>query len=199
MDDTYRTALGFEMPDDPTVARVKRIVDRVTHVRGLLPKGEPYIESLQNFMTYPNGVEIQESGVKERSPRLPRACPFHAGSAPIDPQYQVPLMKVGDAPALDLKVFSWEEVRQHNTEDDLWVVFNGEVYDVSAFASNHPGGLKVLLNGNGRDMTKAFEKANHTYLTKVFALNFRIGRIEPGPPPPAARHVPVAHANAPAH
>jgi cytochrome b involved in lipid metabolism len=199
MDDTYRTALGFEMPDDKTVARVKRIVDRVTRFRGLMPKGEPYIESLQNFMTYPNGVDIQESGVKARSPRMPRACPFHFTSAPIDPEYQLPLMDVSQAPQLEMKEFSWEEVRQHNKEDDLWVVFNGEVYDVSSFAKNHPGGLKVLLGGNGRDMTKAFVKANHTHLTKVFALNFRIGRIEPGPPPPVVRPERAVQANATAH
>ena len=108
-------------------------------------------------------------------------------------------MDAGDAPTLELKVFSWDEVRRHNKETDLWVVFKGEVYDVSSFAKNHPGGLKVLLGGNGRDMTKAFEKANHTHLTKVFALNFRIGRIEPGPPPPIVRPEAVAHANAPAH
>ena len=199
MDDTYRSALGFEMPDDPTVTKVKRIVDRVTRFRGLLPKGEPYIESLQNFMTYPDGVDIQESGVKARSPRMPRACPFHAKSAPIDPDYQLPLQNISDAPKLEMKVFSWEEVRQHNKEKDLWVVFNGEVYDVSSFATNHPGGLKVLLGSNGRDMTKAYEKANHTHLTRVFTLNFRIGRIEPGPPPPIVRPEPVVHANAAAH
>jgi len=199
MDDTYRTALGFEMPDDKTVARIKRVVDRVTRFRGQLPKGEPYIESLQNFLTYPNGVDIQESGVKARSPRMPRACPFHLKSAPIDPEYQLPLMNVGDAPRLEMKVFSWEEVRQHNREDDLWVVFNGEVYDVSSFAKNHPGGLKVLLGSIGRDMTKAYEKANHTHLTKVFTLNFRIGRIESAPPPPRTRPEAALHANVQTH
>lgn len=196
MDDTYRTALGFEMPDEKSVAKCRRVVDRVTRLRRLLPKGEPYIESLQNFLTYPNGVEIQQAGVKARSPQMPRACPFHFKSPPIDPEYQLPLMDLKDAPQLELKVFSWDEVRRHDKENDLWVVFNGEVYDVSSFAKNHPGGLKVLLNGNGRDMTRAFEKANHTHLTKVFALNFRIGRIEAGPPPKGTRPDPQEYAQA---
>ena len=116
---------------------------------------------------------------------MPRACPFHLKSPPVqvDPENQLPLMHFNDAPKLELKVFTWEEVRRHNKENDVWVVFNGEVYDVSSFATNHPGGMKVLVNGAGRDMTKAFEKAGHTDLTKIFALNFRIGRIESGPPP----------------
>ena len=34
------------------------------------------------------------------------------------------------------------------------------------------------MDGVGKDMTLAFEKANHTDLTRVFALNFRIAKIE---------------------
>jgi cytochrome b involved in lipid metabolism len=89
-------------------------------------------------------------------------------------------------------VLTWAEVKRHNTVDDLWVVFCGHVYDVSSFAKNHPGGLKVLLNHAGRDATKAFEKAKHNDLSQVFALNFRIGKIE------SARAVERAE-SAPAH
>jgi predicted heme/steroid binding protein len=197
MDESYRSALGFERPSDDTVARCNKIVNRVARARRMLPRGEPYIESLQNFLTYPNGVEIQEAGVKARSPQMPRACPFHLKSPPVqvDPENQLPLMHFNDAPKPELKVFTWEEVRLHNKENDVWVVFNGEVYDVSSFAKNHPGGSKVLVNGVGRDMTKAFQKAGHTDLTKIFALNFRIGRIESAPPPPWTRPEAAAHAN----
>ena len=66
------------------------------------------------------------------------------------------------------------------------------MYDVSSFAKVHPGGFPILLEGAGRDMMRAFENANHSELTKVFALNFRIGKIEsarpaPGPPQPELR------------
>jgi len=201
MDDSYRSALGFERPSDEKVAKLNKMVDRITRLRKKLPRGEPYIESLQNFITYPKGVDIQVAGVKARSPRMPRACPFHAKTPPvhIDPENQLPLMDFNDAPKLELKEFTWEEVRQHNKPDDVWVVFNGEVYDVSSFAKNHPGGLKVLVNGAGRDMTKAFEKAGHSHLTKIFALNFRIGRIEPAPAPHWTRPEPAASAHATAH
>ena len=69
-------------------------------------------------------------------------------------------------------------MRKHDKETDLWLVWGGHVYDLSAFAKNHPGTLQVLMNGVGKDMTQAFEKANHTDLTRVFALNFRIAKIE---------------------
>ena len=36
------------------------------------------------------------------------------------------------------KVFSSIEIRSHNTEGTLWLVLDGQVYDLSAF--DHPGG-----------------------------------------------------------
>jgi cytochrome b involved in lipid metabolism len=183
MGESYRCALGFERPSRTKVRLARIVVRGFVGARALLPREEPYIESLQNYITYPNGVDIEESGEKARSTKLPSACPFSGKVLPeksVTPEGNLlPLMSVGDAPATELRTISWEEVRRHDTEDDLWVVFGGHVYDVSSFAKNHPGGLEVLLNGAGKDMTRGFENAHHSELTKVFTLNFRIGRIEP--------------------
>merc|ERR1712146_167202 len=35
--------------------------------------------------------------------------------------------------------YSLEEVKKHNTEDDCWVVVDGDVLDVTNFLSDHPG------------------------------------------------------------
>jgi L-lactate dehydrogenase (cytochrome) len=32
------------------------------------------------------------------------------------------------------------EILQHNKGDDVWIVVDGEVYDMTAFAPEHPGG-----------------------------------------------------------
>jgi len=184
MDDTYRSALGFEKPSAVKLALAKSVVKPFVKARALLPCA-PYILSLQNFVTYPNGVHIEEAGEKQRSARMPSACPFSAKGRPdavAHPENQRPLLHAGEAPGVELHTIGWDEVRRHRTQDDLWVVFGGHVYDVSAFAKNHPGGLQVLLNGAGKDMTRAFDKANHSDMTKVFTLNFRIGRIDPALP-----------------
>jgi L-lactate dehydrogenase (cytochrome) len=49
-----------------------------------------------------------------------------------------------------------EIVSQHNTRDDLWIVLNGKVYDLTNFLTNHPGGQKILLKYGGKDATKIF-------------------------------------------
>jgi cytochrome b involved in lipid metabolism len=188
MGDHYRSALGFVRPSRLKVALAKAVVEAVVKTRSLLLRREPYIESLQNFMTYPNGVDIEDAGEKARSANLPSVCPFSGKGAVANagyPDEQLPLSNLSDAPPIDLPVISWDEVRRHDTEDDLWVVFSGHVYDLSSFAKNHPGGLEILLRGVGKDLTKAFENANHSEMTQVFTLNFRIGKIEAEVPLPA--------------
>ncbi len=38
------------------------------------------------------------------------------------------------------KKVSVDEIAAHNTPDDLWIVVDGRVYDLTAFAPRHPGG-----------------------------------------------------------
>ncbi|GAA5978153.1 hypothetical protein JCM21900_004312, partial [Sporobolomyces salmonicolor] len=42
----------------------------------------------------------------------------------------------------EIKEYSLEEVKQHNSKDDCWVVVNGRVLDVTKFLPDHPGGAK---------------------------------------------------------
>ncbi|CED83134.1 mitochondrial cytochrome b2- [Phaffia rhodozyma] len=50
-----------------------------------------------------------------------------------------------------------EEVEKHNTEDDLWIVLNGEVWDLTEFAAEgHPGGNTPLARAAGRDASNVF-------------------------------------------
>lgn len=33
----------------------------------------------------------------------------------------------------NIKTFSKEDISNHNTENDLWIIINGKIYDVSKF------------------------------------------------------------------
>ena len=39
------------------------------------------------------------------------------------------------------------EVQKHNKDGDAWLIVHGNVYDVTPFLNEHPGGKKVLLKG----------------------------------------------------
>ncbi|BGO90255.1 RHTO0S03e04896g1_1 [Rhodotorula toruloides] len=49
------------------------------------------------------------------------------------------------------------EVAKHNSKGDLWVVIDSQVWDISDFAEIHPGGIKVLEQNAGKDVTKLFK------------------------------------------
>ena len=48
-----------------------------------------------------------------------------------------------------------EEVAKHSTASDCWMAIEGNVYDVTSFIPNHPGGQAIAL-GCGKDATALF-------------------------------------------
>jgi cytochrome b involved in lipid metabolism len=40
------------------------------------------------------------------------------------------------------KIYALSEIAQHNRLDDIWVIIDGNVYDLTNFVSEHPGGGK---------------------------------------------------------
>ncbi|CDH52513.1 acyl-dehydrogenase [Lichtheimia corymbifera JMRC:FSU:9682] len=55
-----------------------------------------------------------------------------------------------------LKTFTREEVSRHAAENDLWIIIDGSVYDMSVFIDMHPGGAFPILEFAGKDATDAF-------------------------------------------
>ncbi|KIY51615.1 cytochrome b5 [Fistulina hepatica ATCC 64428] len=45
------------------------------------------------------------------------------------------------------------EVQKHNSARSCWVVFDGDVYDVTSYIAQHPGGSRILLQNAGKDIT----------------------------------------------
>ncbi|KAI5475171.1 mitochondrial chaperone BCS1 [Pseudohyphozyma bogoriensis] len=50
-----------------------------------------------------------------------------------------------------------DEVAAHNTPEDLWMIIDGHAYDLSDFASEHPGGAKILYKYAGKDATEEYD------------------------------------------
>ncbi|ODV82365.1 cytochrome b5, partial [Suhomyces tanzawaensis NRRL Y-17324] len=71
------------------------------------------------------------------------------------------------------------QVREHDTPEDLWMILYNKVYDVTAFAKDHPGGVEVLFDCGGVDCTEAFEDVAHSDDAVDMLAPFYLGDIVP--------------------
>lgn len=55
------------------------------------------------------------------------------------------------------KTFTYDEVQQHRSPESCWVVLYGNVYDVTSFLPDHPGGGKIILQLAGTDATEEYD------------------------------------------
>lgn len=72
--------------------------------------------------------------------------------------------------------FSREEVAKHNKEDNLWLIIDAKVYDVTEFVDAHPGGLHVLRQVAGQDCTQDFYNLHRQEVLSKYA-DLLIGNI----------------------
>ena len=49
--------------------------------------------------------------------------------------------------------YTWDDIRQHTSPGDLWLVIDKKGYDVSHWMDEHPGGPEILLQEAGKDAT----------------------------------------------
>ena len=89
-----------------------------------------------------------------------------------------------DGSAAPLPEYTLEEVAQHTSAKDMWVVVDGRVLDVSGFGETHPGGERALVNLAGTDATDVFEEI-HAPTPDFLAWmeSFAIGTLKGGSPP----------------
>lgn len=59
----------------------------------------------------------------------------------------------GDMLKKCLNLYTWQEIQRHNKEADQWLVIDRKVYNVTDWASKHPGGHRVLNHYAGEDAT----------------------------------------------
>ncbi|XP_018784322.1 PREDICTED: cytochrome b5 isoform X1 [Bactrocera latifrons] len=76
------------------------------------------------------------------------------------------------------KTYTLEIVKQHNKPEDLWIIIEGKVYDVTKFRNEHPGGEDTLDEVGGRDATRDFQDVGHSQEAKQMLKKYYIGDLE---------------------
>lgn len=52
--------------------------------------------------------------------------------------------------------YTADQVAAHNNQSDCWTIINNQVYDITAYIPNHPGGVAAIIGLCGHDGTTAF-------------------------------------------
>merc|ERR1711933_336169 len=63
------------------------------------------------------------------------------------------------------------EVEKHTSESDCWCVVGDEVYDVTKFLPDHPGGKKAIMLFAGKDATEEFDMLHDRKVIKKYGIN----------------------------
>lgn len=77
-----------------------------------------------------------------------------------------------------MQKLSLDEIKKHDKNDDLWLIVDERVFDVTSFATQHPGGIDPLLkNSKGRDATLAFFGKQHKPYVYPMINQYFIGYV----------------------
>ncbi|CAK7563385.1 MAG: hypothetical protein SEPTF4163_001253 [Sporothrix epigloea] len=95
------------------------------------------------------------------------------------------------------KTFTQAEVASHNKPDSLYITVDGDVYDLTKFQDDHPGGKKILARVAGKDASKQFWKYHNEAILKKYQPQLLVGSLDTKPkaapaPLPVPAPVPTA-------
>ena len=76
------------------------------------------------------------------------------------------------------KLVTFEELQNHRSRDDCWVLIHGKVYDMSDFIQKHPGGQKFILQNAGFDGSAQYDDAYHTDEQQEQLQKFLVGNFD---------------------
>jgi len=80
--------------------------------------------------------------------------------------------------------FSTADVASHNKADSLYVIVDEDVYDLTKFQDEHPGGKKILQRVAGKDASKQFWKYHNESILKKYQKQLQVGSLDSKAAPP---------------
>ncbi|KAI8636608.1 cytochrome b5-like heme/steroid binding domain-containing protein [Parasitella parasitica] len=80
---------------------------------------------------------------------------------------------------MSARIFTYEEVSKHNTRDDLYMIIDKKVYDITKFLDEHPGGDEILIEEGAKDASDAFEDVGHSPDAHDMLKKYHVGKVDP--------------------
>merc|ERR1740123_863281 len=75
-----------------------------------------------------------------------------------------------------IQTYTLAEIAKHNTRNDVWIVVDDKVYDLTKFVKVHPGGWGVIMSVAGQDATAEFYELHRKEILDKYG-KFVIGRV----------------------
>lgn len=111
-------------------------------------------------------------------------CELLSGTnAPIPTPTRSPTPTVAptQAPLSQTQSYTQAQIATHNTSSNCWLIINNNVYDVSTYLVQHPGGVSVVTPYCGKEATQAFNtqggRGSHSNTAKNLLTQFQIGTL----------------------
>jgi len=76
-----------------------------------------------------------------------------------------------------VKTYSLADVAKHNTNQSAWIIVHNNIYDLTGFLNEHPGGEEVLLEQAGRDASESFEDVGHSTDARELMKRYKVGEV----------------------
>ncbi|CAH0724450.1 unnamed protein product, partial [Brenthis ino] len=76
-----------------------------------------------------------------------------------------------------MQLYTRKEIEERNRAENAAIIIDNNVYDVSKFLEDHPGGIEVLLNNAGKDASRCFHDVGHSEDAKLWRKEFKIGEV----------------------
>ncbi|CAG8141609.1 unnamed protein product [Penicillium salamii] len=77
-----------------------------------------------------------------------------------------------------LPEYTLKDVAAHNTKGDTWMVIHGQVFDLTEYMQDHPGGAEVLVDVAGTDATADYEDVGHSEDAREIMQPFLVGTLK---------------------